>query len=435
MLCSEMQDVVENNILRFWLDKMQDREHGGFYGRMDGQGVLHPEAEKGAILNARILWSFSAAYRVLSHPSPLTSHPSPLTPHPSEYLSAATRAKDYIIDHFIDKEYGGVYWSVDYKGNPLDTKKQFYAIGFAIYGLSEYARATGDREALEYALQLFDCIEEHAFDHEHNGYIEACTREWGEIADMRLSELDANYPKSQNTHLHIIEPYTNLLRAVRELQATQSCDYVPVLGSILPTGVVVDNSSLFTLHASLKNLIDIFTDKILNPETHHLDLFFEMDWKRGAGHLESYGHDIECSWLMHEAALVLGDKNVLEKVEPIVRMVAAASRKGLRPDGSMIHEANLDTGRVDDDLHWWVQAENVVGWFNLWQHFGDEEALDHALRCWQYIKQNLIDYEHGEWYWSRRADGTLNVADDHAGFWKCPYHNSRMCLEIIERVR
>lgn len=413
-----MQDVLQNNILRFWLDKMQDQEHGGFYGRIDGSGVLHPEAEKGAILNARILWSFSAAYRVLGN---------------QEYLEAATRAKDYIIEHFIDKEYGGVYWSLDYKGEPLDTKKQFYAIGFAIYGLTEYARATGDREALEYALDLYDCIEEHAFDREHNGYIEACTREWGEIADMRLSELDANYPKSQNTHLHIIEPYTNLLRCLKELRAKESCNYVPVLGSVLPVGVTVPVELLARVEGSVRNLIEIFTDYILNPETHHLDLFFEMDWTRGAGRLESYGHDIECSWLMHEAALVLGDQKVLDKVEKIIVQVAKASEKGLRPDGSMIHEANLDTGHVDDDLHWWVQAENVVGWYDIYQYYGDEDALKKAVRCWQYIKENLVDTINGEWFWSRHPDGTLNTVDDKAGFWKCPYHNSRMCLEIIER--
>ena len=414
----EMQDVVENNILRFWMDQMMDCEHGGFYGRMDGNGELHKEAEKGAILNARILWSFSAAFRVLKHP---------------EYLEAATRAKDYIIEHFIDQEYGGVYWSVDYEGNPLDTKKQFYAIGFVIYGLTEYARATGDREALDYALELYECIEEHAFDREHNGYIEACTREWGQIADMRLSELDANYPKSQNTHLHIIEPYTNLLRCLKELQAKESCDYVPALGAVLPVGISVPQELVDRVAASVRKLIEIFTDKILNAETNHLDLFFEMDWTRGAGHLESYGHDIECSWLMHEAALVLGDAQVLAKVEPIVQAVAKASEKGLNADGSMIHEANLDTGHVDDDLHWWVQAENVVGWYNIWQHFGDEEALNRAEKCWQYIKEQLIDWKHGEWYWSRRANGVLNTVDDKAGFWKCPYHNSRMCLEIIER--
>lgn len=413
-----MQDVLQNNILCFWLDKMQDQEHGGFYGRIDGNGVLHPDAEKGAILNARILWSFSAAYRVLGN---------------QEYLEAATRAKDYIIEHFIDPEYGGVYWSVDYQGNPLDTKKQFYAIGFAIYGLTEYARATDDREALDYALQLFDCIEEHAFDREHNGYIEAMTRDWKPIADMRLSELDANFPKSQNTHLHIIEPYTNLLRCLKELQAKESCDYVPAIGSVLPVGISVPIETILCVEGALRNLIDIFTDKILNPETHHLDLFFEMDWTRGAGHLESYGHDIECSWLMHEAALVLGDQKVLDKVEKVVREVAKASEKGLRPDGSMIHEANLDTGHVDDDLHWWVQAENVVGWYNLYQHFGDEDALKKAVRCWHYIKDNLIDYKNGEWFWSRHPDGSLNTVDDKAGFWKCPYHNSRMCLEIIER--
>ena len=414
----EMQDVVENNILRFWMDQMMDCEHGGFYGRMAGNGELHPEAEKGAILNARILWSFSAAFRVLKHP---------------EYLEAATRAKDYIIEHFIDQEYGGVYWSVDYEGNPLDTKKQFYAIGFVIYGLTEYARATGDREALDYALELYECIEEHAFDSVHNGYIEACTREWGEIADMRLSELDANYPKSQNTHLHIIEPYTNLLRCLKEMQAQETCDYVPALGAVLPVGISVPQEVVDRVAGSVRNLIEIFTDKILNAETNHLDLFFEMDWTRGAGHLESYGHDIECSWLMHEAALVLGDAKVLAKVEPIVQAVAKASEKGLNADGSMIHEANLDTGHVDDDLHWWVQAENVVGWYNIWQHFGDEEALNRAEKCWHYIKEQLIDWNHGEWYWSRHANGVLNTTDDKAGFWKCPYHNSRMCLEIIER--
>lgn len=388
---TEMQDVLQKNILRFWLDKMVDQEHGGFYGRIDGHEHLHADAEKGAILNARILWAFSAAYRVLGDKT---------------YLEAASRAKHYIIDHFIDPEYGGVYWSLDCNGKPLDTKKQFYAIGFAIYGMSEYARATGDAEALKVAIDLYRCIEEHALDHEYNGYIEAMTRDWQPIADMRLSELDANYPKSQNTHLHIIEPYTNLYRVWKSDE----------------------------LKASLHNLIDIFTDRILNPETHHLDLFFDMDWKRGAGALESYGHDIECSWLIHEAALVLGDAEVLKKVEPIVEMVAKASEKGLNADGSMVHEANLDTGYVDSDLHWWVQAEAVVGFFNIYQYFGDESALQKAQHCWTYIKENLIDEENGEWHWSRRKDGTLNLDDDKAGFWKCPYHNSRMCLEIIERM-
>lgn len=419
MMKLEMQDVLENNILPFWLEKMQDNENGGFYGRIDGSGVLHPDAEKGAILNARILWTFSAAYRVLEK---------------KELLEAATRAKDYLVDHFIDPEYGGVYWSVDYKGEPLDTKKQFYAIAFAIYGLSEYARATGDREALEYALDLYDCIEEHAFDDEQNGYIEACTREWGKIGDMRLSELDANYPKSQNTHLHIMEAYANLLRCLKEMRAQEQCDYVPAIGSVLPVGISVPPETMVNVEGALRNIISIFIDKILNPETNHLDLFFDMDWTRGAGHLESYGHDIECSWLLHEAALVLGDENLLEKVENVVQKVAKASEKGLREDGSMIHEANLDTGHVDDDLHWWVQAENVVGWFNVWQHFGDEEAFKKSEKCWHYIKENLVDFDNGEWYWSRHPDGTLNTVDDKAGFWKCPYHNSRMCLEIIERT-
>ncbi|MBP5499777.1 MAG: AGE family epimerase/isomerase [Bacteroidales bacterium] len=409
---AEMQDVVENNILSFWFDKMQDRRQRGFYGQMLGDGTLVPDAPKGCILNARILWSFSAAYRVL---------------HKPEYLMAATRAKDYILEHFIDKIYGGAYWSLDAEGNPLDTKKQFYAIGFVIYGLSEYARATGDTEAFDYAIRLYDCIEQHSWDAQFGGYIEACTREWETIVDMRLSDLDANYPKSQNTHLHIIEPYTNLYRLMQERPELMQNHPCP-----LPLREDWDEV-LQRVEQSLRKLIDIFCDKILNPQTHHLDLFFEMDWTRGAGWLESYGHDIECSWLMHEAALVLGDKQVLQKVEPIVRLVAKASEKGLNADGSMTHEANLDTGHVDADRHWWVQAEAVVGFLNIYQHFGDPEALQHGLRCWQYIKDNLIDWKNGEWYWSRNPQGDINLKDDHAGFWKCPYHNSRMCLEIIER--
>ena len=400
-LKAEVQDVLENNILDFWLSNMIDDEHGGFYGQMTGEGQLVKDADKGGILSARILWAFSAAYRVLGDP---------------EYLMAATLIKDYIIEYFYDNEFGGTYWSVDYLGHPKDTKKQFYAIGFMIYGLSEYARATGDQQALDYAIKLFDCIEQHSLDKVNNGYIEAQTRQWNEIADMRLSELDANFPKSQNTHLHIIEPYTNLYRCLME---SETC---PVSSDVVER-----------VEKALRNLIDIFTDKILNPETHHLDLFFAMDWTREAGALESYGHDIECSWLLHEAALVLGDQAVLNKVEPIVKLVAKASEKGLNADGSMVHEANLGTGYVDDDRHWWVQAETVVGFINLYQHFGDESALLKALHCWQYIKDNLIDREGGEWYWSRDAQGNINRRDDKAGFWKCPYHNSRMCLEIMER--
>lgn len=396
-LKDEVTACLNDNILSFWL-RMQDEENGGFYGQMTGEGTLVKNANKGGILNARILWAFSAAYRATHRP---------------EYLTAATRAKDYILKYFVDKEFGGTYWELDCKGNPVDTKKQFYAIGFTIYGLSEYVRAVrtlgtkteDENEALDAAIALFNVIEEHSFDKEYNGYIEACTREWQPIEDMRLSDLDENYPKSQNTHLHIIEPYANLYRIWKDER----------------------------LEKALRNLIFIFTDKILNPETHHLDLFFENDWTRGAGQLESYGHDIECSWLMHEAALVLGDKEVLAKVEPIVQEVAKASEKGLNADGSMIHEANLTKGTMDADLHWWVQAETVVGFANIYQYFGDESALDKAIKCWQYIKDNLIDNENGEWHWSVRRDGTLNTTDDKAGFWKCPYHNSRMCIEIMER--
>ncbi|WP_300702729.1 AGE family epimerase/isomerase [Bacteroides sp.] len=385
----EMEEELVANILPFWINKMTDETNGGFYGRITGGEVLMPEAEKGAILNARILWTFSSAYRLLKK---------------EEYLTAATRAKRYLIDHFYDEVQGGIFWSLDCKGQPLDTKKQIYALGFAIYGLSEYHRATGDEEALAYAIRIFESIEAHSFDPVKNGYCEALTREWGEIADMRLSDKDENERKTMNTHLHILEPYTNLFRVWKDKR----------------------------LEAQLRNLIILFTEKILNIKTGHLDLFFNDDWV-SKYRIVSYGHDIEASWLIHEAALVLGDKELLEKVEPLVEYIAAAADEGLASDGSMIYETFLDKDRTDADRHWWVQAENVVGHANLYQHFDDGVAMQKAFRCWEYIKENLIDTKNGEWHWSIRADGTINTDDDKAGFWKCPYHNGRMCMEIIER--
>ena len=388
-LVNEVGENLTNNILKYWSTKMIDSRNGGFYGRISGSEQLYADADKGAILNARILWTFSAAYRILGK---------------EEYLTIATRAKQYIIDKFYDKEFGGVYWSLNYLGKPLDTKKQIYAIGFAIYGLSEYARATGEREALDYAIKLFDSIEEHSFDKERNGYFEAMTRQWGEIADMRLSEKDANERKTMNTHLHILEPYANLYRVWKDSRLEQQ----------------------------LRNLIDVFITRILDKETYHLNLFFDDDWN-SKYHIISYGHDIEASWLIHEAALVLDDKDLLKKVEPVIVKIAEAAAEGFTPENGMIYESNLDKHHVDRDRHWWVQAETVVGYMNIYQHFGDHKSLERALSCWDYIKNNLIDHEQGEWFWSIKANGEINRDDDKAGFWKCPYHNGRMCMEIIER--
>ena len=381
---------LTRNILPFWMEKMEDEVHGGFLGRISGTGTEDGSAAKGAILNARILWTFSAAYRILGKP---------------EYLAAATRAKREIIDKFYDKEYGGVYWSLTPEGLPDDTKKQIYALGFAIYGLSEYSRATGDAEALEYAIRLFHDIERHSFDKGKNGYFEAFGREWGPIEDMRLSDKDINECKTMNTHLHILEPYTNLYRIWKDRE----------------------------LEKQLRNLICLFMEKILDQETGHLRLFFDEDW-RSSHDIISYGHDIEASWLLHEAAEVLGDKTLLEKTRLASVSVADAASEGYIPGGGMIYEFHGDTAAVDADRHWWVQAETVVGYYNLWQMTGREDALKKALGCWEFIKEHIVDREGGEWIWSLRADGTANTDDDKAGFWKCPYHNGRMCLEIIERT-
>lgn len=386
-LQNEVQWELENNILPFWMNRMIDNEYGGFHGQITGNGQRVVHAPKGAILNARILWTFSAAYRLLRKP---------------EYLETATRAKRYLIDKFYDQEFEGIYWELDYTGQPVQTKKQIYALGFAIYGLSEYNRATGDKEALDYAIRLFKAIEQYSFDPEKNGYMEAFTKDWKLIEDMRLSDKDENEKKTMNTHLHILEPYTNLYRVWKDAR----------------------------LERQLYNLIGLFTEKILDKDTSHLQLFFDDDWQSKYP-VVSYGHDIEASWLLHEAARVLGDAGLIAEIEPVVKKIAAAASEGLTSDGGMIYEKDLTTGHIDGDYHWWVQAETVVGYYNLFRYFGDRRALQHSIDCWEFIKRHLTDDVHGEWFWSLRADGSLNWDDDKAGFWKCPYHNGRMCIELL----
>lgn len=384
-MIQQLKDDFEGNILSYWLKKMVDPS-GGFYGRRDGADRLDPEAPKGAILNARILWTFSAAYRVTGKP---------------EYEEAALRSRDYLLSHFVDEEQGGVFWSVTPQGEPLDTKKQFYAIAFAIYGLAEHFRATGDRRSLDMAVRLYHDIESHSRDHEKGGCTEAATRDWLPIADMRLSDKDENASKTMNTHLHILEAYAALLR------------------------VYPDEG----LRNDLKSLVRIFLDRIVDHRNWHLGLFFDNSWRRLDGEI-SYGHDIEASWLLYEASELIGDPALHEEVKEATRHIAMAALEGRCCDGSLVYERHAD-GSYDNEKHWWPQAEAVVGMLYLWKYHDMPEMLGKARQTWEFIRDNLVDREAGEWYWSIFPDGTVNRRDDKAGFWKCPYHNSRMHIEAL----
>ena len=393
---SEARVLLETNILSFWQERMVDYQQGGFYGRIDGYNVLHPDAEKGAVLNARILWTFAAAARVLNN-----------TP----YRILAARAYDYLMQRFIDREQGGVYWSLNADGTPLDTKKQTYAIAFAIYGLAEYVRLTNNQEALNAAIRLFEDLEAHAYkwDNEKiskckNGYVEALTRDWQPIADMRLSEKDENGVFTMNTHLHVLEAYTNLYRVLKNVQRDD----------------VQGTKERIT--KQLRTLIDIFANRIFDPATGHLMLFFDEKWQPSNTHT-SPGHDIEAAWLLHEALEVLGDEELLNQTLPVIHSLAQAAEEDIM-----------------DEKEWWCYAEAVVGYIDQWKLYQEEKPIESNINlelaetAFHYIQTHLMDRENGEWFWTILPDGTPDRTHDKAGFWKCPYHNSRMCIEIIERL-
>ena len=377
-----------DNILSWWSSNMIDHRNGGFYGRIDGYGQLHPEADKGVILNTRILWTFSAAARMTGD---------------AAHRMVAERAYDCLIRHFADAESGGVYWMIDFKGKPVEPKKQVYAQAFAVYALSQFYLLTGEPSAIEHAEGLFRLIEKHSRDSVRGGYLEAFARDWSPLGDLRLSDKDANEAKTMNTHLHVLEAYTTLYRAAPK-----------------------DD-----LRDALADLTVLFLEKFIDPDTAHLRLFFDENWVLKSDKI-SFGHDIETAWLLAEAAEALGDAALSARTQAAaVRIADRTLSTGFdASNGGLWNEADTK-GLTDRDKEWWPQIEAVVGFLNAWKMTGADRYAAAALRSWHFIERFLLDRENGEWFWGLKADGSVNRGQDKAGPWKCPYHNGRGCMEII----
>jgi len=390
-LSSAAERELREDILPFWAERTVDREKGGFYGLITNDLKVDSGAPKGSVLNTRILWTFSAAFR---------TWPEPL------YREMADRAYAYLLEHFWDDQHSGLVWMVDSRGDFLDERKQTYGQAFGVYAFSEYFRATGRKEALEYAIRLLESIEAHAFEPAHGGYVEALARDWSPLEDMRLSDIDLNVPYSQNTHLHLLEAYAALLRVWPEP----------------------------TLRGRLQALWEILAFRIRDEKTNKLVLFQDRDWKPLSDAV-SHGHDIEASWLLCEAADVLGDETISERTKAI----------GLAMAGGVLAEGfDRVHGGVSDaiDHHspvlgkeWWPQAEAVVGFLNAFELSGREDYLDAALKSWHFIEQFVIDHTYGEWYYRVSPEGRPELDLAKVSPWKCPYHNARAALEIIERTR
>ena len=375
-------------ILSYWMRHTIHRS-GGFYGSVNNSNIPDEAAVKGVVLNSRILWTFSAAYQVTKN---------------LNHYKTAQRAYDYILGYFVDKEYGGVYWAVDANGNMRDGRKQIYGLAFCIYGLAEYYKISNEQQSLDTAIDLYNCIELYSFDKTKNGYIEAFTREWVTISDLRLSEKDKNERKTMNTHLHILEAYANLY-------------------SIWPDAGLKEKTS---------NLLFLFDRYFVNSANHHLNLFFDDDWQLKSS-LQSYGHDIEAAWLLLQCAEIIEEEKWIDQFRQYAVPVTEAAAEGLDADGGLWYEYEPGNDQLIQEKHSWPQAEAMIGFYNAYQLTGKEKYLQMSLRSWEFVKKHIKDKENGEWFWGVNGDYTI-MQKEKTGFWKCPYHNSRACIELVKCI-
>ena len=387
-LSADAEQELKGDILPFWLKYTRNPENGGYHGLITADMSVRKGAYRGALLTSRILWTFSAAYRRYHDPA---------------YLEMATYAYRDLMDHFRDTESGGLFWTITAEGKPLDSHKQIYGQVFGIYALAEYYRATGEKGALDEAISIYTLVETHAHDHKFGGYYDALGRNWDRLAFGQRNLL-GDAPKSQNSHIHILESYTELLR-------------------VWPDPGLLANQ---------RDLIEMTISHIINPRTHHLILFLKEDWTP-IGEEVSYGHDIELSWLLVEAARVVGDPALVARVKPISLDIARVTlAEGVDPDGGVISEGGPH-GYTQTNKEWWEQAEAVVGFLNAYQLSGDTRYLDASRHSWDFIQTRLIDRVHGDWINEVKRDGTP-LRLPKVSLWKCPYHSGRSCMEVVERV-
>lgn len=390
-LAPKLRQHLFGHIMPFWCGPAVDHEQGGWMAWLSNELMPDRTKPKGLIVNARILWAFSAVYQVKPEPP---------------FRQMADRASDYLITRFWDAKHGGAFWQLDDAGKVLDDSKKIYGQAFYIYALTEFHRAFKSEGALHRALTLFELIERHAHDGEFGGYIEVCRRDWSEAGPgARLSDKDMNEKKSMNNHLHVLEAYTNLFRETQNPLVEQR----------------------------LHELIQIFLDRILDTRTGHLHHFFNEEWQVRSD-TYTFGHDIEASWLLCEAAEVLDDPTLLARVREVaLQMADKVLAEGVRPDGGLCYEGKA--GKIiDGGRECWPQAEAIVGFLNAFQLSGAPKYVVAAERVWDYVQAHLIDREHGEWFWRIKEDGGPDAKLPKVSEWKGPYHVSRACLETMRRL-
>jgi len=379
------------------------KDGGGFYGAVDLKGNPISGAAKTSVLNARILWTYAEAAKNFNN---------------KKYADVAEKAFHVVTNDFADKEFGGYYMSIDAGNRPLDTIKHTYAQAFVLYALSKYYELNQSQSLSQKLKEYFDFLEDKTKDREYPGYIEAFTREWKPFSENRMA--DNNEPRSMNTHLHILEAYAAYYKVSKNEMAGKR----------------------------LKELLELFIQKIIRP-TGHLGIFFDKNFNEteSSKAVCSFGHDIEASWLLWEAAEILGDKEIVSKMKTLsIKMLDAVDRVGVDKDGGLFLESTRFGSHLRTNKHWWPQAETLIGFMNGFELTGDVKYWNKMKLTWSFIDEHLIDHKNGEWYTKLNRLGVPYLTEpenDPSPYyrndwkidpWKAPYHNGRAMMELIKRI-
>ena len=374
----EFYNHLTGDLIPFW-NNLYDSEYGGFYGSADSDNNINKTSPKSAVLQTRILWFYSSCYKALKD---------------KNLFEYASRQFDFIIKYMIDENDGGIFWDVEYDGKVKDRQKHTYALAFALYSISAYYSVSKNKSAFDAAQRLFNLIERDYKD------------EYGYTEVFSLDKSVKGSARTMNTLLHIIEAYTEYHAAVNTAESRKALEYS----------------------------LDLVRTKAYNDDLCRIECNFD-EFMNPVGDVLSYGHDIEASWIVYRACEILGNDEILSDLSPkLDKLTQNVISKGFVDNGrnGIYYECK---NNIDNTYRsWWVMSEAIVALVHRYNLYKDKQSIYLAENVWDYVKKYFIS-PHGEWHTQVDEKGeAIKSRSGLCGAWKCPYHNGRMCLELMEML-